>query len=66
MSSESDYYQNLEFSKVARSFKNLSNYTLWGTVLNLGPAWLADVCAAKTKKYLNKPAKGYERIIQRF
>ena len=23
-------------------------YTLWWTVLNLGPTWAADVCAAKT------------------
>ena len=28
------------------------------------PAWLADICAAKT--YSNKPAKGYERIIRRY
>ena len=42
-------------------------HTLWQTVLNLGPAWLADVCAAKNiNEYSNKPAKGYERIIQRF
>ena len=23
-------------------------HTSWRTILNLGPAWLADVCAAKT------------------
>ena len=39
------------------------SYLCW-TILKLGPAWLADVCAAKT--YSNEPAKGYERIIQRF
>ena len=52
-------------TKVARSIlKCLFFHTLWWTVLNLGPAWPADVCAAKTyKKYLNEPAKGHERII---
>ena len=40
------------------------SYSLWQTVLNLGHAWLADVCAVKI--YTNKPPKGYERIILRF
>ena len=39
--------------------------TFWQTVLNLGPAWLADDCAAKTNKYSNKPAKVYERMIRK-
>ena len=40
--------------------------TLLRTVLNFGPAWRADVCHTRHKKYSNKPAKGYEGIIGRF
>ena len=42
-------------------------YTLWQTVLNFGAAQPADVYAGQNiNKYLNKPAKGCERMIQRF
>ena len=42
-------------------------HTLWWTVLNLGPAWPLDFCADKTwTNIFIKPAKGYERMIQRF
>ena len=51
-------------TKVGRSIlKCLFFHTLWRTVLNLGPAWPADVCAPKTQKNINKPAKGHKRII---
>ena len=49
------YY--LPDTKVVRSSQNVLNYSffsLWWTVLNLGPAWLANfcACAAKTQKIL--------------
>ena len=43
------YHNLLPFN--ARSSKNLSNNSFipfWRTVLNIGTAWPADVCAAKT------------------
>ena len=32
--------------------------------MNLGPAWPADFCTAKTDNYSNKPAKGYKRKFE--
>ena len=46
------------------TFRNYNVDTVWQTILNLGFAWLEDVCTAKT--YTNKPTNWYERIIQRF
>ena len=39
------FYQS---SQIFLESLELFFHTLWQTVLNLGPAWLADVCAAKT------------------